>query len=118
MTATRTILKILADGKSRGSQELIDITGLSRKTVTNALLSLHRHQMLTSEPVQYQVTPAGVAQSKGGPISKEEQRRKDAERMRQKRAKALAESAALSLRTTVARAIAKRTPLEAVWGAR
>ena len=63
MTLTMQIVKLLADGVPRTSEEIVAALGQSRVKVRNALVIVRMQDWAISRPVVYMITPVGVVRS-------------------------------------------------------
>jgi predicted transcriptional regulator len=59
MTATLTILKLMADDVPRSTEELAAATGLTVNEVAHALRGMRRQNLFRSQPVRFVITERG-----------------------------------------------------------
>lgn len=115
MTLTRQIVQILADGP-RCTADLMELTGKNRNQVAHALRLLMIGQFAESQPVMYQLTPAGVerSQSKKKPTDP----RKLAQAVKRRAAKKAMEEARSRVMSDslIGIALRSRPALATVWG--
>ena len=90
MTLTMQILKLLADGVPRTSEQIIAATGKSRAKVTHSLVAVRRQDWIQAQPVVYSLTASGVERSTFVPTADPVRLARQAKRIAERRAIKLA----------------------------
>lgn len=112
MTATKTLLKLLGEGKPRSIAELAEMTGMTAYKVTYTIDYLRDIGQIAPTPRTYTVTPLGKERLAGKKMKpRPSRKRKNDERvLRSGERRRLAEQ-------VVERAMHKRGALAEAWGA-
>ena len=118
MTLTMQIVKLLADGVPRTSEELMAALGQSRAKVRNALIAVRAQDWAISRPVVYMITPAGAARSEYVPTTSPAKLARQAKKKANRRAVILANAEkkaavlAAQARARIANRMVERDPKE------
>ena len=118
MTLTMQILKLLADGVPRTSEQIMSATGKSRAKVTHSLVAVRRQDWIQAQPVVYSLTASGVERSTFVPTTDPVRLARQAKRIAERRAIKLAgieQKAALiaaQTRARIANRMVERDPEE------